>query len=249
MKIGIVSDTHSNIYALETVLNHMNSVGVDKKVHLGDIIGYGPRPNETLAMTLENFNYIVMGNHDLAVVDDEEARYFNQQAKQAVEWTRNKLSEEEIEVLANLRYGHKINDMLFVHGSPQAENPHGYLLRESDAVMAFSDPVIDFKVAFVGHTHQPFIWREGSFERASFYLGDTVSERTFSSSKKGRTIFNVGSVGQPRDGDPRASYAIYDTEKEETTIYKIPYPVEKTTALMQRLGFSNDTYQRLIYGR
>lgn len=248
MKIGIVSDTHSNLYALEEVLKHMDSVGVGIKVHLGDIIGYGPKPNETLALTLENFNYIVMGNHDLAVIDPKESEYFNPQAKKAVEWTRSKLSENEIEVLANLRYGHLLNDILFVHGSPQADNPHGYLLNQSDAVVAFNDPIASFSIAFVGHTHQPFVWREDSFERVTLPLSNKVGEKKISVNK-GMVIINVGSVGQPRDGDPRASYAIYDTEKEEVTVYKVPYSVENTVALMQRFGFDNNAYERLIYGR
>lgn len=248
MKIGIVSDTHSNSYALEAVLKHMSSVGVDIKVHLGDIIGYGPKPNETLALTLENFNYIVMGNHDLAVIDPRESEYFNPQAKKAVEWTRGKLSENEIEVLSNLRYGHLLNDILFVHGSPQADNPHGYLVNQSDATLGFSDPIVPFSVAFVGHTHQPFVWTEESSERVVNYNSqNAIGENTIK--VKGKTIFNVGSVGQPRDGDSRASYAIYDTEKEEVIIYKIPYSIEKTVALMQRFGFDNNAYERLIYGR
>jgi predicted phosphodiesterase len=248
MKIGIVSDTHSNLYALEEVLNHMNGIGVDLKVHLGDIVGYGPAPNQTLAMTLENFNYIVMGNHDLAVVDPKITEYFNPQAKKAVEWTRNKLSKEETEVLANLSYGHLLNDMLFVHGSPQANNSHGYLLDDSDAIMAFKDPVVDFTIAFVGHTHRPFIWYEESFSGLPRAV-DRQVESSVTKQIDEKAIINVGSVGQPRDGDSRASYVIFDTEDYSVTFYKIPYAVEKTVAHMQRLGFDSKAYERLIYGR
>lgn len=248
MKIGIVSDTHSNLFATEEVLNHMNSIGVDLKVHLGDVVGYGPNPNRTLALTLENFNYIVMGNHDLAVVDPKITEYFNPQAKKAVEWTRGKLSKEEIEVLANLSYGHLLNDMLFVHGSPQANNSHGYLLNQSDAVVAFKDPVVDFNVAFVGHTHKPFIWYEESFDRMPPAINRN-EESSITKKLNERAIINVGSVGQPRDGDPRASYVIYDTENNEVTLYKIPYAIEKTVAHMQRVGFDSNAYERLIYGR
>lgn len=249
MKIGIVSDTHSNLFALEEVLNHMNSVGVDIKVHCGDIIGYGPHPTQTLALTLENFNYIVMGNHDLAVAYPTEAEYFNPQAKEAVNWTRSKLTQNEIEVLASLRYGHLLNDILFVHGSPQDNNHHGYLITQINAMNAFSNPVANFKVSFVGHTHVPFVWYENSFDRPRFQARDKVEALEFPLSKKGRTIFNVGSVGQPRDNDPRASYAIYDTEKEIVTFYKIPYAIDKTVASMQRAGFESYTYERLMYGR
>jgi len=251
MKIGIVSDTHSNLYALESVLEHMNEIGVDIKVHLGDCIGYGPKPNETLALTLEHFDYIVMGNHDLAVIDPKESEFFNPQAKKAVDWTRDKLSKDEIEVLSNLRYGHLLGDILFVHGSPQANNPHGYLLRINDAAMAFSDPIADFEVAFVGHTHQPFIWLEtGHYQRVVVDQGRGTQEHrcNFDHIDK-RIIFNVGSVGQPRDNDPRACYVIYDTDKKEVVFYRVPYAVEKTVGLMQRFGFDQNEYERLIYGR
>lgn len=248
MKVGIVSDTHSNLYALESVLEHMNSVGVDLKVHLGDLVGYGPSPNQTLALTLENFNYIVMGNHDLAVVYPTEAEFFNSQAKKAVNWTRDKLSKDEIEVLANLRFGHKINNMLFVHGSPQDNNPHEYILTKANAMNAFNNPMVDFEIAFVGHTHIPFVWREESFDRLT-PSADRNKETSVTMQIKERTIVNVGSVGQPRDGDSRASYVIYNTENNTVTFYKIPYSVEKTVASMQRQGFESSEYERLIYGR
>jgi predicted phosphodiesterase len=248
MKFGIVSDTHSNLHALKSVLEHMNSIGVDKKVHLGDLVGYGPKPSETLELTMQEFNYIVMGNHDLAVVDEEKSLGFNPQAKWAVDWTRNKLSKDEIEVLANLTYAHKVNDALFVHGSPEVNNPHGYIIDHSDARLAFAQPVVDFKVAFVGHTHTPFFWQETNYDKPRF-APNNVAEVEFPLSKTESTIVNVGSVGQPRDGDPRASYAIYDTEKQIVTMYKVPYSIDRTVGLMQRAGFSENAYQRLMFGR
>jgi putative phosphoesterase len=251
MRIGIVSDTHSNEHALRSVLEHMNSVGVDKKVHLGDIVGYGPRPNETLALTLEHFNYIIKGNHDYACEREENTWGFNPMAKEAIEWTVNKLSKEEIEVLTNLPYAQNIGDTMFVHGSPYS--PFDYMVDENDAKLAFSND--DFQVAFVGHTHAPFVWYEKSIDKPEFentlVLNNygIIGAYEVLLSNKGRTIINVGSVGQSRDGDNRATYAIYDTHLNRVIIYKIPYPVDRVVGQMQRAGFDERHYRRLIFGR
>ena len=103
-------------------------------------------------------------------------------------------------------------------------------------------------MSFVGHTHQPFIWRENSFDRVPSF-NPRNGEASLTISVKEKSIINVGSVGQPRDGDPRASYAIYDTENNTVTLYKIPYEIERTVANMQRNGFDSNAYERLIYGR
>jgi predicted phosphodiesterase len=251
MKIGIVADTHSNLHALQAVLEHMDTVGVEKRVHLGDIVGYGPKPNETLALTLEKFNYIIKGNHDYACEDDENSWGFNPMAKQAIDWTVKKLSKEEIEVLANLPYAQNIGDTLFVHGSPNA--PFEYILDVEDAKLAFMNN--DFKLAFVGHTHSPFVWYEQSFDRPKFentlVLNNygNIGAYEVGLPNRGRAIVNVGSVGQSRDGDNRATYAVYDTDENSVVIYKIPYAVERTIGLMQREGFSPNACQRLLFGR
>jgi predicted phosphodiesterase len=252
MKIGIVSDTHSNSFATKVVLQHMKSVGVEKKVHLGDIVGYGPRPSETLELTLENFNYIVKGNHDFACENEENSWGFNPQAKTSIDWTRNQLSEEEIEVLANLPYAQGIGeDIMFTHGSPHA--PFDYITNEEDAKLGFTNK--QFKVCFVGHTHVPFVWGEKGYFRPPFQntleLNDygMIGAFEFIIPQETRVIVNVGSVGQSRDGDNRATYAVYDTESRNLTIYKIPYSVETVVGQMQRAGFEDKAWQRLIYGR
>jgi predicted phosphodiesterase len=248
MKYGIVSDTHSNYHALKAVLAHMESLEVDKKVHCGDIVGYGPKPSETLALTLEHFNYIVMGNHDLAVVDEEEAWGFNPQAKRAIDWTREKMSQDDIDILKSLKYKFLVEDnILFVHGSPEVGNPHTYIMDHVDARMAFAQKTCDFDVAFVGHTHIPFLWHEDSYEKVQFNKSSQISVVDKTISKK--AIVNVGAVGQPRDGDPRATYVIYDSETKKVTWYKVPYQVDRTVGLMQRAGFSSNACERLLFGR
>lgn len=252
MKFGIVSDTHSNYHALKAVLEHMNSVGVDKKVHCGDIIGYGAKPSETLALTLQEFNYIVMGNHDLAVVNEEASWGFNPQAKEAVDWTRNKLTDDEIGILKNLKYKYVVGeDIMFVHGSPAQGRPHDYIIDEKDASLAFLPQ--NFTVAFVGHTHVPFLWTEDCYVKPEYNdikNSEGIAYAGYSwIDKNKRMIVNVGSVGQPRNGDPRASYVIYDTDARTVDFYKVPYPVDRAVGLMQRAGFSNRACERLLFGR
>lgn len=251
MKIGIVSDTHSNENALKTVLEHMDNVGVNKKVHLGDIIGYGPRPSETLELTLSKFNYIVKGNHDYACEKEENSWGFNPQAKTAIDWTRKQLNKEEVEVLSNLAYSQGIDEIMFTHGSPYS--PFDYITTQEDAKLGFSNS--QFRVAFVGHTHVPFVWGETGFLRPRFTntpMSNTcgaIGACEISVPSDIRAIINVGSVGQSRDGDNRATYAIYDTELNKVTIYKVPYAVDVVVGQMQRAGFDENACQRLIFGR
>lgn len=246
MKIGIVSDTHSNLYALQEVLKEMDKHNVELKVHCGDCVGYGPKPNETLELTLENFHYIIMGNHDYGVLDEESTLGFNPLAKEAIDWTREKLTKENKDLIKNFEYGQKLNDMLFIHGSPA--DPFEYLINNNDASKAFGSPLVDFDFAFVGHTHVPVVWTNSNGTVRGEVL--TFKPSTFSKSVKlePKSIVNVGSVGQPRDGDPRASFAIFDTETKIVEVIRVGYSVEQTVAQMQRLGFSDKSWQRLIYG-
>lgn len=250
MKIGIVSDTHSNLFALESVLKHMENEDVKIKVHCGNLVGYGPKPSETLSLTLKHFNYIVKGNHDLACVDEEEGLGFNPLAKEAIDWTRKQMTNTEISVLDDLEYGHSLNNILFVNGSPH--NPMSYLNSEESISLAFSNPMINFDISFVGNTHVPFVHEKVNgkikSERPKFNRKFT-KEDSVEIEVHGNMIVNVGSVGQPLDGDPRASYAIYDTDTNKVTLYKVPYSIEKTIGLMQREGFSEKSCNRLIFGR
>lgn len=229
----------------------MKEVGVDIKVHLGDIVGYGPQPAQTLELVLEEFNYIVIGNHDYACVDTEYAWGFNPMARQAINWTVGKLPESHIDVLRNLQEEHIVNDLLFIHGSPSEK--FDYITDTSDARLAFARK--DFRVAFIGHTHVPFIWKERGYERVTFE--NTLELNNYGiigahKTKLGedeRAIINISSVGQPRDGDSRATYGIFDTETNELTIYKIPYPVDRVIGLLQRENVNDRLWKRLMDGR
>lgn len=251
MKIGLVSDIHGNLPALMSVLSHMAEQDVKKKVCLGDIVGYGPFPNECVSLTVSNFDYIVMGNHDLAVNDPDERLGFTTVARNAIEWTAKAISKDNATMLSSLQYEHKIgDDLLFIHGDPC--RPFGYIESTRNAKMAFDFSTHKFDVAFVGHTHVPANWIEFGEsvweEKIRHDSKNGVSSSSYGLEKDFKAIFNVGSVGQPRDRDPRASYAIYDTEERKITHFKIPYGADLTIGKMQQLGFPTDAWMRLMYG-
>ncbi|WP_336784149.1 metallophosphoesterase family protein [Paenibacillus illinoisensis] len=252
MKLGIVSDVHSNLPAFMSVLEHMESQGVDKRISLGDTVGYGPFPNECVDLTLSHFNFILKGNHDEASYDTETASYMNPLAKTAIEWTSKKLTKENKETLKNLEYGFVTEDgIMFVHGSPEA--PFQYISRIANAINAFMNPIEDFQIAFVGHTHVPAVWQTEDHKSAYVEPEFNTNHNTISEWEHyigtERTIVNVGSVGQPRDNDPRASYAIFDTETNHLKIFKIPYAIDKTVAKMQQAQLPMDLWLRIMYGR
>jgi predicted phosphodiesterase len=254
MKYAIVSDVHANLPAFKKVLEHLDAQDVNVKVNLGDIVGYGPFPNECVELTVKNFNYIVMGNHDIASVEKAEAFGFNSQAKEAIEWTRRHLDEANKDFLRNLEYGYITQEnLMFVHGSPRSA--FAYVNSDQEALLAFSSPVKKYDIAFVGHTHVPCIYiqhKDGTILYIRPEYGDDklkVGHCSYQLEDGDRFVVNVGAVGQPRDSDERASYVTYDTETRELIFYRIPYPIDRTIGKMQQAAFSTDAWSRLLYGR
>lgn len=254
MKIALLSDIHGNLPALKKVLEHMQTVEIDIKACLGDCVGYGPFPNECIETIVNEFNYIVKGNHDEACVNPIEATGFSPLAKEGIEWTQKNVTEANKEILKDLGYGYVIEDDIFlIHGSPRA--PFAYADSEAEALNAFHNPIKPFNISFVGHTHEPLVWQFMSDRSLALLRTDFNNDFTLGCSfsmtlpKDDRFIVNVGSVGQPRDNDPRACYATYDTETRELTYYRIPYSIDRTIGRMQQIGFSTHAYLRLMYGK
>lgn len=246
MRIGFISDIHGNLPALNTVLDHMDKQGIETKVCLGDIVGYGAFPNECVERVVGACKYIIRGSHDDACVDLNKSIGFNPLAKQAIDWTSKHTSASNKDFLENLEYGYLTDEgFMFVHGSPSY--PFAYIFDTPDAAVAFNQE--EFNVAFVGHTHVPIVWTHGgTFIKPRFSQG-TEASFTTTLDKEKRHIINVGSVGQPRDNDNRACYTVFDTETYEVTYHRVKYSIDRAVGRMQQAGLPNALWQRLLIGR
>lgn len=240
MRYLVISDIHSNLVALEAVLADAGEY--DKVWCLGDMVGYGPRPNECIERLCQLNHVCVAGNHDWAAIDKLDIGDFNVDAKQACLWTRETLSPENWEYLENLpeRLEFPELDFTLVHGSPR--HPiWEYILSPFIAKENFDH--FNTQFCLVGHTHIPAIFR--SYTRSPVELTNPLHLDELGEE---RLIINPGSVGQPRDGDPRASYAIFDTEDLTLEIHRIPYPIEVTQEEMKKVNLPPRLIVRLSYG-
>ena len=262
MRVLILSDIHANLVALETVLSAAQG-NFDAIWCLGDVVGYGPRPNECIEIIRERAALCVMGNHDWAVLDRPGINVddFNPHARQAVLWTRQELTPENRDYLDQLPYmpvqpaGTK--DLLVTHASPR-EPVWEYILTPSIAMENFS--AFDESICLVGHTHKPAIFRWALHDRLNVgpggYQPATVdmlqpqvgSSLALMTTPNLRLIINPGSVGQPRDNDARAAYAILDLGTMKWRAERIAYPIELTQGQMQQAGLPRRLIDRLSFG-
>jgi predicted phosphodiesterase len=244
MKIGIISDIHSNSEAINSVLKNIKEV--DEIICLGDIVGYGADPNYCIEKIKDLNCKCIAGNHDFAVVEKVNINYFNYAARAAILWTSPQLKKENFNFLLNLKKRIELKDsVLAVHGSPQ--NPLlEYILDKDTASFIFSK--FNFKIYFVGHSHLAgcFSFNENNnqVDYMNFSNGGCLEIN-----KNKRYIINCGSVGQPRDGNPKASYGIYDQKNEIVNIYRVSYPINLTQDKIFNAGLPRNLAYRLRYGR
>ena len=238
-KIGIVSDIHSNIHALERVLDKLGRC--DSLFCLGDVVGYGAFPNECVDLVRESAAQCIMGNHDAACVGILSLAWFNPYASAAARWTMERLSKPNLAFLRGLPREAREGDMYMVHGTPR-EPITEYLTTSIQAISAFSTR--SEKLILVGHTHIPSVFMERE-KVEEFSPGDGDS---FSYAKR-RLVFNPGSVGQPRDGDWRAAYAIIDTDAQLITQYRVEYDVQGARQAILDAGLPRILADRLVVGR
>ncbi|MBU4333060.1 MAG: metallophosphatase family protein, partial [Candidatus Omnitrophica bacterium] len=217
MKYGIISDIHGNLEALKEVLAVCKQESVDKYLCLGDIVGYGPNPNECIEIVQDIGAVCVAGNHDWATTARLDATYFTPDGKSAVTWTREHLTMEGFGFLNGLPITEKTEEFILVHGTLFEPELFRYQNIIAKAPNSFS--LMDRQLCFVGHTHAPLILIQ---------TNDNVyssSERELEIAEAAKYIVNVGSVGQPRDGNPLASFCIYDTDIGMIDIRRVKYDI------------------------
>ncbi len=218
MKIAIISDIHGNLSALQTALDYIQDRQYQRLICLGDVVGYGPQPGKCINLIQKHADLCVRGNHDTAIYDDELLLYFNQLAYQSIVWTSKQLSQQQKAFLQQLPLTKAENNLFFTHSSPLNPEKWTYLFTPSEAVPAMM--TFDERICFVGHTHVPKIFTS---KREELY-----SDEKFFDLSKGKYIVNVGSIGQPRDGDPRLCFVEIDTETFLLKYIRLKYPIKVT---------------------
>ncbi len=216
MRILVISDIHANLTALDTVLTDAGEF--DAAWCLGDLVGYGPDPNECIAKVraLPNLRCII-GNHDAAALDQIDTKTFNLEARQALEWTQKTLTETSVSFLSSLQQKIEINNVTLTHGSPR-HPVWEYLMDSQTAALNFD--YFSTPYCFVGHTHLPVVYTREE-KKLVVYKPTPNNKITLSP----RTIINPGSVGQPRDHDPRAAYVIYNPEENTWDYRRLTYDI------------------------
>ncbi len=242
MRYLIFSDIHSNLEALESVLAHASTVGYEFALSLGDHVGYGANPNECIEAVAQLPACVaIKGNHDAAVLDRAERAFFNLEAHQAIIHTERFLSEASRAFLQKLPLVYDANGIfLGVHSSPCNPAAWGYILDAYELEAAFR--CLHHPMAFVGHSHIPCVYYEGG-EVSPLVPGDTVRVQSGR-----RVIINVGSVGQPRDGNPDAAYVLYDDTDKTAEIFRVGYDREKAAEEILRAGLPSVLAQRILSG-
>jgi len=240
MRLAVLSDIHANLAALTAVRGDLPDV--DELWVLGDIVGYGPQPNEVIAALQEMGARTVMGNHDGAAIGQVDVSWFNPDAARAISWTAAVIDENTRAYLATLPEVRREGELTAVHGSPR-DPTWEYI---SDAGVAGANLAsFDTRLCLHGHTHVPIVYRadDGNVQAVPALPGEPVSV------EMGRLLVNPGSVGQPRDGNPAASYLVIDTAAQTAQFRRVTYDVAATQRLMRDAGLPPRLAERLTYGR
>lgn len=242
MRIGIFSDVHSNLEALERVLEFLRTKGVTQYLCCGDIVGYGPDPSACIERVRALRGTVVAGNHDYGVQGKLPIVGFNAAAQEALVWTMRQLGERDREYLDSLPLTEACDPFLLVHASPSAPEQWEYIfmLREAEEELQY----FTADICLVGHSHCPF-----AVERRNNSPARLLHHDGFELRPDAKYLLNVGSVGQPRDGDRRACCLVYDTASMEMFFHRIEYDIEAVQRKILSAGLPRFLADRLAVGR
>lgn len=246
MRILIISDIHANLTAFQAVLEHAQNQW-DIIWFLGDLVGYGPDPNECVQELQKHKHVALSGNHDQAVLGNLDIKSFNREAKYAITWTQEAISSDTYDYLKSLPSKQVEGNFTLAHASPRYP-VWEYILDPFTASENFNWFETEF--CLVGHTHVPVIFEE----RLNGFRKVNVRPPTYAQGREAlflgpeRLIINPGSVGQPRDSDPRAAYALLDTEAMTWSYQRVPYAIREVQERMEKCGMPKRLVNRLAYG-
>ena len=241
--MAVFSDIHSNLEAFQAVLADMDSIGVNRRVCLGDIVGYAANPAQCLRLVRSLGCPVVKGNHDAFVAADDDLEGINDAAQKGIDFSRKKLTAEQREYLGELPFDFTDIDCEFVHASLDSPEEWQYLQRERDVRFHFNSQV--HPVAFCGHTHVPQVWHCSDDGPITLRRAKGRIELP----EDGKALINVGSVGQPRDLCPDACYVVFHPASSEVEFRRVAYDIQKAQRKILRAKLPRFSAQRLSLGR
>ncbi len=242
MRFALISDIHGNLEALTAVLSDLEKQKVDKIHCLGDVVGYGSNPRECLDLINKNCDIKLVGNHEFMMLGIIPMEKCNNAAQISYQWTRKEITDFELAIIEEFQIQSVIENCLLIHSSPYRPKDWNYILNTEQATLAFES--LREHNCFIGHSHLPMIFTEIKGEAPRLKIG-----HNFIMDPDYRYIINVGSVGQPRDNDPRASYVIVDTEEWDIYFNRVEYDVKTTQAKMEKAALPKVLIDRLSIGR
>jgi diadenosine tetraphosphatase ApaH/serine/threonine PP2A family protein phosphatase len=245
LRAAVISDIHSNRHALESVLTAVDTAGIDEVWCLGDMVGYGAEPDACTALIRERSSVCLVGNHDLAVLGALDISTFSEAAAAAVEWTRANVSEETLEFLASLEPTASKSGVGLFHASPR-DPVWEYVLSGDQAEAGFEAQ--EERVGLIGHSHIALFFVRAEQARG-YAQGAQAEDGTEIEISEGEWLLNPGSVGQPRDGNPRAAWLELDTEAWVARYHRVEYDIEGAAAAIRAAGLPNLLAERLEVGR
>jgi diadenosine tetraphosphatase ApaH/serine/threonine PP2A family protein phosphatase len=249
MRLALISDIHSNLPALEAVLTDVEAVGVDQVWCLGDVVGYGAQPNECAALVQAQCQVCLVGNHDLAALEALDISTFSPAAAAAVRWTREAMNDDTREFLASLEPSDESREVGLYHASPR-DPVWEYVLWPDQAAQCIRAQAQ--RVSFVGHSHVALFFAlaegrgAGEIEDAR---GAQAAAGTSLDVRRGRWLVNPGSVGQPRDGDPRAAWLALDTEAWQASFHRVAYDIDRAADAIVSAELPEHLARRLYVGQ
>jgi diadenosine tetraphosphatase ApaH/serine/threonine PP2A family protein phosphatase len=248
MKIAVIGDIHSNLPALEAVMKKIKELSVDAIFFAGDAVGYGPWPGETIDILKENVTAGVLGNHDAGIVGKTDISDYYDAVRYVINWTIDSLTNEQFGFLDRLRYIHseeKFSSFLLSHGSPRMPERYDYLFGCKDVNKLYEVEAYLKNINFTGHSHYMNVFvMKGPGNSVELNISSGEVDVKFSNP----VICVCGSVGQPRDGDPRAGFVVYDADKKKIKFYRVEYDFEKTIDKINSLRLPGTYGERLRNG-